>query len=55
MATGSVVRISGDGMALKFTSMGIDSFLFLQTTLLHEASDALVLGNERVTYRLLGA
>lgn len=54
MATGAVVRISSDGMALKFTSMGIDSFLFLQTTLLHEASNSLVLGDKPVRYRLLG-
>lgn len=55
MATGSVVRISDEGMALRFTSMGIDSFLFLQTALLHEAYDPAVLGDEPVNYRLLGA
>mgnify|MGYP001191843379 CR=1 FL=1 len=32
-AKGEVVRVSGDGMALKFTAMPIDSFLFLQTAL----------------------
>ena len=32
----SVVRIDGKGVALKFTSMEPDSFLFLQGTLLYE-------------------
>ncbi len=32
-AKGSVVRVGSDGMALKFTAMPIDSFLFLQTIL----------------------
>lgn len=32
-AEGAVVRVGSDGMALKFTAMPIDSFLFLQTVL----------------------
>jgi len=32
-AKGAVVRVGSDGMALKFTAMPIDSFLFLQTML----------------------
>ena len=32
-AKGEVVRVGGNGMALKFTAMPLDSFLFLQTVL----------------------
>lgn len=44
----SVVRVNDSGIALEFTSMGHDSFLFLQTTLLYEADDPLLLGAEFV-------
>lgn len=33
-----VVRVNQDGLALKFTSMEPDSFLFLQETLLYESN-----------------
>ena len=52
-AAASVVRVSEDGMALHFTSMGLDSFLRLQTMLLYETGDSLVLGEEPVSYALL--
>ena len=42
----AVVRVNDDGMALEFTSMGHESFLFLQTTLLYEAEDPMQLGTE---------
>ncbi|MCI5221459.1 MAG: PilZ domain-containing protein [Candidatus Electrothrix sp. AR4] len=44
----SVVRVNDKGMALEFISMRHDSFLFLQTTLLYEADDPLLLGTEFV-------
>ncbi|MCI5160487.1 MAG: PilZ domain-containing protein [Candidatus Electrothrix sp. AX5] len=44
----AVVRVNGDGIALEFTSMGHESFLFLQTTLLYEAEDPMQLGTEFV-------
>ncbi|CAK8723682.1 PilZ domain-containing protein [Candidatus Electrothrix laxa] len=44
----AVVRVNDDGVALKFTSMGHESFLFLQTTLLYEAEDPMQLGTEFV-------
>ena len=50
IASGLVVRITPEGTALKFTSMTIDSLLFLQTMLLDETSDSLVLGSEPVGY-----
>ena len=49
-AHGTVVRVSKNGMALQFTSMTIDSLLVLQTMLVAETSDALVLGAEPVGY-----
>jgi len=49
-AQGIVIRGSKYGMALKFTAMTIDSLLFLQTMLLDETSDSLVLGDEPVEY-----
>lgn len=49
-AHGIVVRVSKNGMAFKFTSMTIDSLLVLQTMLVDETSDALVLGTEPVGY-----
>ncbi|MCI5166989.1 MAG: PilZ domain-containing protein [Candidatus Electrothrix sp. GM3_4] len=44
----AVVRVNNDGIALEFTSMGHESFLFLQTTLLYEAEDPMLLGTEFV-------
>jgi hypothetical protein len=43
-----VVRVNDDGIALEFISMGHESFLFLQTTLLYEAEDPMQLGTEFV-------
>lgn len=44
----TVVRVSEEGIALEFVSMGHESFLFLQTTLLYEAEDPMQLGAEFV-------
>ncbi|XOF33875.1 MAG: PilZ domain-containing protein [Candidatus Electrothrix sp. YB6] len=44
----SIVRINGHGMALDFISMKIDDFIHLQTVLLHEANDPIILGTEFV-------
>jgi hypothetical protein len=44
----TVVRVTEEGIALEFTSMGHESFLFLQTTLLYEADDPMLLGTEFV-------
>jgi hypothetical protein len=49
-AQGTVIRVSEQGIALKFTAMTIDSLLFLQNMLLAETSDSLVLGDEPVEY-----
>lgn len=49
-AQGMVIRVSEQGAALKFTGMTIDSLLVLQTMLLDETSDSLVLGDEPVEY-----
>ncbi len=43
---GRVARVDSKGVALTFLSMKFDSYLFLQTTLLYEADDPAVLGNE---------
>lgn len=56
-AEGKVVWIGGDSMAVEFTAMDHDSFLFLQTALLYQAEDPLLLGAEfgrdEVSYDLL--
>ncbi len=44
----TVVRVTDEGIALAFISMGHDSFLFLQTTLLYQADDPMLLGTEFV-------
>ncbi|MGB5687509.1 MAG: PilZ domain-containing protein [Candidatus Electrothrix sp.] len=44
----TVVRVRDNGIALEFISMGQESFLFLQTTLLYEAEDPMQLGTEFV-------
>ncbi len=43
-----VVRVRDNGIALEFISMGHESFLFLQTTLLYQADDPMLLGTEFV-------
>ncbi|WP_417909471.1 PilZ domain-containing protein [Candidatus Electronema sp. PJ] len=48
-AAGRVVRVAEDGMALKFTFMPIDSFLFLQTLLQYEAGDSKLLAAQPVS------
>ena len=45
-AQGKVVWIGGDSMAVEFTAMEHDSFLLLQTALLYQAEDPLLLGTE---------
>lgn len=56
-AQGKVVWIGGDSMAVEFTAMDHDSFLGLQTALLYQAEDPLLLGAEfgrdEVAYNLL--
>ncbi|XOF33046.1 MAG: PilZ domain-containing protein [Candidatus Electrothrix sp. YB6] len=47
-ARASVVWADEEGIALRFLSMGHDSFLFLQTALLYEAEDPVELGAEFV-------
>ncbi len=52
----SVVRVTDDGIALEFISMEQESFLFLQTILLYEADDPMLLGTEfikNVSFELL--
>jgi len=41
-ALAKVVRKNDEGIAIKFTSMPFDSYIFLQATLLNEAEDLLV-------------
>lgn len=45
-ATAKVARIMSDGIAIEFTSMPLDSYMLLQTTLLYEAVDPLAIGLE---------
>jgi len=45
-AIGSITRISEHGVAVEFLSMKLDSFFFLQTTLLCKAVDPALLGKE---------
>jgi hypothetical protein len=45
-AVGIVSRISETGMAIEFLSMKLDSFFFLETTLLYKAVDPGALGKE---------
>lgn len=45
----SVVKVNGDdGMALEFISMKLNDFLHLQTVLLYESDDPVILGTEFV-------
>ena len=56
-ARGKVVWIGSSSMAVEFTAMNHDSFLFLQTALLYQAEDPLLIGTEfgrdEVSYDLL--
>ncbi|WP_417909629.1 PilZ domain-containing protein [Candidatus Electronema sp. PJ] len=45
-AKGKVVWINGQNMAIEFTEMEYDSFLFLQTALLYQAEDPLLVSSE---------
>jgi len=45
-AIAKVVRIMNDGLAIEFSSMPLDSYMLLQTTLLYEAVDPLAIGLE---------
>jgi hypothetical protein len=47
-AVGSVVRISSTGMAVKFISMRLESFLMLQAILFSAAEDPVLLESEPV-------
>lgn len=48
-AIGRITRMSKHGVAMKFLSMKLDSFFFLQTTLLYKAVDPTLLGKEFIT------
>jgi hypothetical protein len=48
-AIGSITRISEHGVAVEFLSMKLDSFFFLQTTLLCKAVDPALLGKEFIS------
>ncbi|MCI5224498.1 MAG: PilZ domain-containing protein [Candidatus Electrothrix sp. AR4] len=48
LAVGSISRCTGSGIAIEFTSMKLDSFFFLQSSLLHKMIDPSVLGKEFV-------
>jgi hypothetical protein len=45
-AKGKVVWSNGENMAVEFTEMEYDSFLFLQTALLYQADDPLMVSSE---------
>ena len=45
-AKGRVVWVNGENMAVEFTEMEYDSFLFLQTALLYQAEDPLLVSSE---------
>lgn len=45
-AKAQVVRKTDEGVAIEFTSMPMDSYMLLQTTLLYEAIDPLEIGLE---------
>lgn len=46
LALGKVVRKNDSEMALEFTSMTFESYMYLQVTLLYEAEEPLVIGLE---------
>ena len=45
-ASAKVIRAGSDGIALEFTSMSNDSYMFLQTSLLYQADDPLPISLE---------
>lgn len=45
-AKGKVVWVHGENMAVEFTEMEYDSFLFLQTALIYQAEDPLLVSSE---------
>lgn len=45
-ASGKIVRTADKGIALEFTSMTFESYMYLQMTLLYEAEQPLVIGLE---------
>ena len=45
-ASARVVRVDNEGIAIEFTSMTLESNMFLQVTLLYEAHDPLAIGLE---------
>ena len=46
LALAHVVRAEEEGVAIEFTSMSFDSYMFLQVTLLYEAEEPLTIGLE---------
>lgn len=46
LADAKVVRTGDKGLAIDFTSMSFDSYMFLQVTLLYEADEPLYIGLE---------
>ncbi len=48
-ATGRIVRIQEDGISLQFVSMKLDSFIYLQTTIIYLADDPLKIGTEFIS------
>ena len=46
LASAKVVRRDEEGIAIEFTSMSFDSYMFLQVSLLYEAEDPLLIGLE---------
>ena len=51
-AVGSISRISKKGIAVEFLSMKLDSFFFLQATLLYKAVDPALLGREFIAHNI---
>ena len=45
-ASAKVIRVDSDGVAIEFTSMSNDSYMFLQTSLLYQAEDPFSLSLE---------
>lgn len=45
-ASAKVIWINDEGLAIQFTSMAYDSYMYLQTTLLYEAGNPLLMGLE---------
>lgn len=51
-AVGSLSRISQKGIAVEFLSMKLDSFFFLQATLLYKAVNPALLGREFIVHNI---